>query len=75
MVGDIGQPSHFNYYMFFFMYIYLSVYVPWDMLDVTRLLRMLYVFSLSYINLLMVRYYRFYTVVAYDICVMTSVGR
>ena len=45
------------------------------MLDVTRLLRMLYVFSLSYINLLMVRYYRFYTVVAYDICVMTSVGR
>ena len=46
------------------------------MLDVTRLLRMLYVFSLSYINLLMVRYYRFYTVVvAYDICVMTSVGQ
>ena len=38
------------------------------MLDVTRLLRMLYVFSLSYINLLMVRYYRFYTVVAYDMC-------
>ena len=59
MVGDIGQPSHLNYYM----------------LDVTRLLRMLYLFSLSYINLLMVRYYRFYTVVAYDICVMTSVGR
>ena len=57
------------------MFIYLSVYVPWDMLDVTRLLHMLYVFSLSYINMLMVRYYRFYTVVAYDICVMTSVGR
>ena len=57
------------------MFIHLSVYVPWDMLDVTGLLRMLYVFSLSYINMLMVRYYRFYTVVAYDICVMTSVGR
>ena len=59
----------------FFMFIYLSEYVPWDVLGVTRLLRMLYVFSLSYINMLMVRYYRFYTVVAYDICVMNSVGR
>ena len=52
------------------MFIHLSVYVPWDILDVTRLLRMLYVFALYYINMLMVRYYRFYTVVAYDICVM-----
>ena len=45
------------------------------MLDVTLLLLMLYVLSLPYIIMLMVRYYRFYTVVAYDICVTTSVGR
>ena len=45
------------------------------MLDITLLLLMIYVLSLLYISMLMVRYYRYYTVVAYDICVMASVGR
>ena len=45
------------------------------MLDITLLLLMIYVLSLPYISMLMVRYYRFYTVVAYGICAMASVGR
>ena len=73
MVGDIGQPSHCIDTCF--MFVYLSVYIPWDMLDITLLLLMIYVLSLLYISMLMVRYYRYYTVVAYDICVMAHVGR
>ena len=45
------------------------------MLDIKRLLHMLHVLSLHYISMLMVRYYSYYTVVTYDICVMASVGR
>ena len=45
------------------------------MLVITLLLRMLYVLSFHYISMLMVRYYSYYTVVTYDICVMDSVGR
>ena len=45
------------------------------MLVITLLLRMLYVLSFRYTNMVMVRYYRYYTVVTYDICVMASVGR
>ena len=49
------------------------------MLDITLLLLMLYVLSLPYISMLIARYYRFYTVVAYDIygqCwTVTRVGR
>ena len=73
MVGDIGQPSHLHYDMFYF-YI-LPVTSCWCMLGITLLLRMLYVMSFRYISMLMVRYYSYYTVVTYDICVMTSVGR
>ena len=36
---------------------------------------MLYVMSFCYTSMRMVRYYSFYTVVTYDICVMASVGR
>ena len=61
--------------LYVFMFIYLPVYLPWYMLDVTQLLRMLYVLSLHYICMLMVRYYRYYAIVTYDICVMASVGR
>ena len=43
--------------------------------SVTLLLRMLYVLSFHYTSMLMVRYYSYYTVVTYDICVMASVGR
>ena len=75
MVGNIGQNLHLHCYMFFFMSIYLPVYLSWYMLDVTRLLCMLYVLSLHYICMLMVRYYRYYAIVTYDICVMASVGR
>ena len=72
MVGDIGQPTHLHYDMFFFI---LPVTSYWCMLGITLLLRMLYVLSFHYTNMLMVRYYRYYTVVTYDICVMASVGR
>ena len=73
MVGDIGQPSHLHYDMFLFLY--TSGYFLWCMLGITLLLRMLYVLSFHYTNMLMVRYYSYYTVVTYDICVMASVGR
>ena len=53
----------------------LPVTSYWCMLGITLLLRMLYVLSFHYTNMLMVRYYRYYTVVTYDICVMASVGR
>ena len=73
MVGDIGQPSHLHYDMFY-LYI-LPVTSYWCMLGITPLLRMLYVLSFHYTIMLMVRYYSYYTVVTYDICVMASVGR
>ena len=68
-LGDIGQPSHLHYDMFY-LYI-LPVTFYWCMLGITLLLRMLYV-MFCYTSMLMVRYY---TVVTYDICAMTSVGR
>ena len=67
------EPTHLHYDMFY-LYI-LPVTSYWCMLGVTLLLRMLYVMSFCYTSMLMVRYYSCYTVVTYDICVMTSVGR
>ena len=45
------------------------------MIVMTLLLHMLYVIGLYYFGMLMVRYYRCYTIVTYDICVMASVAR
>ena len=73
MVGYIGQPSHIHYDMFYFYILPVTSY--WCMLGITLLLRMLYVLSFHYTDMLMVRYYSYYKVVTYDICVMTSVGR
>ena len=73
MVGYIGQPSHLHYDKFYFYILLVTSY--WCMLGITLLLRMLYVLSFHYTNMLMVRYYSYYTVVTYDICVMASVGR
>ena len=73
MVGDIGQPSHLHYDMFYLYILPFTSY--WCMLGITLLLRMLYVMSFCYTSMLMVRCYSYYTVVTYDICVMTSVGR
>ena len=73
MVGDIGQPSHLHYDMFYFYN--TSGYFLWCMLGIILLLLMLYVISFRYTSMLMVRYYSYYTVVTYDICVMASVGR
>ena len=70
MVGDIGQPTHLHYHIFIFI---LPVTSYWCMLGITLLLRMLYVLSFHYTDMLMVRYYRYYMVVTYDICVMASV--
>ena len=75
MVGYIGQPSHLHYDMFYFYIHVVPVTSCWCMLGITLLLRMLYVLSFHYTNMLMARYYSYYTVVTYDICVMTSVGR
>ena len=41
MVGDIGQPTHLHYDMFYFYILPVTSY--WCMLGVTLLLRMLYV--------------------------------
>ena len=73
MVGDIGQPTHLHYDMFCFLYFRITSYRC--MLVITLLLHMLYVICLHYFSMLMVRYYRYYTVVTYDICVMASVAR
>ena len=73
MVGYIGQPSHLHYDMFYFYILPVTSY--WCMLGITLLLRMLYVLSFHYTNMLMVRCYSYYTVVTYGICAMTSVGR
>ena len=73
MVGDIGQPTHLHYDMFYFYILPVTSYRC--MLGITLLLCMLYVLSFHYTNMLMVRYYRYYTVVTYDICVIASVGR
>ena len=59
MVGDIGQPTHLHYDMFYF---YASGFL-------------LIGVCFHYFTMLMVRYYRYYTIVTYDICVMASVGR
>ena len=45
------------------------------MLVITLLLHMLYVICYCYFTMLMVRYYRYYTIVTYDICGMASVAR
>ena len=45
------------------------------MIVITLLLHMLYVIGFYYFGMLMVRYYRYYTIVTYDICVMASVAR
>ena len=70
MVGDIGQPSHLHYNMFYFRLILIGC-----MLVITLLLHMLYVILFHYTDMLMVRYYSYYTVVTYDICGMASVAR
>ena len=44
-------------------------------LVITLLLHMLYVIGFYYFGMLMVRYYRHYTIVTYDICVMAGVAR
>ena len=67
MVGDIGQPSHLHYDVLFLC---TSGYFLWCMLGITLLLHMLYVLSFHYINMLMVRYYSYYTVVTYMIYVL-----
>ena len=45
------------------------------MLVITLLLHMLYVIGFFYSLVLMVRYYRHYTFVAYDLCGIASVAR
>ena len=45
------------------------------MLVITLLLHMLYVIGFFYSLVLMVRYYRHYTIVTYDLCGIASVAR
>ena len=49
MVGDIGQPSHLHYDMFYFYILPVTSY--WCMLGVTLLLCMFYVMSVCYTSM------------------------
>ena len=67
--------STLAFILLYVLFLYTSSILTIVYVSVTLLLCMLYVLSFHYTSMLMVRYYSYYTVVTYDICVMASVGR
>ena len=75
MIGKLGWGGYYYYVHILISWIVFWVTSHRCMLVITLLLHMLYVIGFFYSLVLMMRYYRHYTIVTYDLCGIASVAR